>query len=301
MKTPALNPFRSNPAFITAGLLAVLWTSTHLQGQVKCGLSPALVMADFKPGEPFEVSLEVSNGSTSPMPMRGVAMDYWYDHENKKIFAPPGTMPHSAATWIEFVPRSFVVAAHGSSKVKMMVTPPKDANGSFYAVAFLESKPELTEPAQNGRQAVFTNIRLGALVLLAAENSQKYSIAVSDIKTTRPAPNRSLEVSFFLRNDSNTHIFPESSLVIMDSQRHIAAKAQGEIKRFLPGQKDDLSIKWSGSLPAGSYSALLSLLYGKAQVCTKELQFMVQDPLGALAGSPKAEATSDGPAAGSQH
>jgi len=89
---------------ILTGALFLLAASFPLPGQVKCGLSPGLVMTDFKPGTPLEVTLEVSNASSAPMSMRGVAMDYWYDRENKKVFAPPGTMPHSAGSWIEFVP-----------------------------------------------------------------------------------------------------------------------------------------------------------------------------------------------------
>lgn len=171
-----------------------------------------------------------------------------------------------------------------------MITPPKDADGSFYAVAFLESKPELTEPARNGKQAVYTNIRLGALVLLAAQDSQKYSVSVSGIKIDPPTPNHPLEVGFYLENGSNTHIFPEAAVVIMDPQHHVVAKAQGETRRFLPGQADHLSIKWSGSLPPGDYTALFSLLYGKAQTYIKELPFTVPDPSILVAKQPGATA-----------
>jgi hypothetical protein len=108
--------------------------------QVKYGLTPAMVVKTFQPGQPFEVELVVSNGSTTPVLMRGLSMDFWYNEKNEKIFSPPGTLPHSASNWVEFVPRTFTAPAQGSAKVKMIVTPPANATGSYYSVAFVESK-----------------------------------------------------------------------------------------------------------------------------------------------------------------
>ena len=246
--------------------------------QVKYGLTPAMVVKTFQPGQPFEVQLVVSNGSTAPVLMRGVTMDFWYNEKNEKIFSPPGTMPHSASNWIEFVPRTFTVPGQGSTKVKMIVTPPANATGSYYSVAFVESKPEITRAATSGSKAMFTNVRLGSLILLSAEKSESYRLEVSDAHFLPPGPNQDLSLDFLLDNQSNTHVFPRPQIAILNSQHELVAKADGEVKRFLPGQCDRLSVTWSGDLAADSYTAILTMVYGGDKIYTQEFPFKLVSP-----------------------
>jgi len=246
--------------------------------QVKYGLTPAMVVKTFHPGQPFEVELVVSNGSTAPVLMRGLAMDFWYNEKNEKIFSPPGTLPHSASNWIEFVPRMFTVPGQGSAKVKMIVTPPATATGSYYSVAFVESKPEITRTATAESKAMFTNVRLGTLILLSAEKSESYRIEVSDARFSPPGPDRDLNLDFLLENQSNTHLFPRPQVAILNSQHELVAKADGEIKRFLPGQRDRVSVTWSGDLAIDSYTAVLTMVYGGDKIYTQEFPFKVTSP-----------------------
>lgn len=243
------------------------------QLRVQYGLTPAMVVETFKPGQPFEIELAVSNGGGAPVVMRGVTMDLWYDEKSDKVFAPPGTLPRSASNWIEFVPRVITVPAQASAKVKMIVTPPANADGSYYSVAFVESKPELTRNATAESKAVFTNIRLGALILLSAEKTEAYKLAVSDVRFVAPGPNQELSLEFLADNLSNTHVFPRTQIAIVDSGHDLVGKAEGEIKRFLPGQRTRLKVSWSGDLAPGNYTAILTVIYGNNRVYTQEFPF----------------------------
>jgi hypothetical protein len=247
------------------------------QSKIQFGLTPAMVVQEFKPGEPFAVELEVTNGNAAPVPMRGLAMDFWYDDKNKNVFGPPGTYSQSASNWLEFVPPQIVVPANGSAKIRLVVTPPLKAEGSFYSVAFLESRPELTEPARDGRKALYTNIRLGTLLLFAAEKTQKYLVELSDVKITPPSAETAFSLDLQLSNLSNTHIFPRPALLILDKESRVVAKAQGEIKRFMPGEHKGLSIPWSGRLKSGDYEAILTLVYADDRTVTKRVPFGVSD------------------------
>ena len=51
--------------------------------------------------------------------------------------------------------------------------------------------------------------------------------------------------------------------------------ADAEAKRFLPGQKDRLSVTWTGVLAPGNYSAILTVLYGEDKNYTQEFPFTV--------------------------
>lgn len=251
-------------------------TAIAAASQTTIGLAPAMVMEDFKPGQSFEMDFNIANGTSVPMQMHGSISDWWYNQKNDKIFSPASAAPYSAANWMEVVPRTFVVPANGTFRFKVIVTPPPTVTpGGHYAAVFIESKPELSQAATQEHKAVFTNIRMGALVLLTTEHSEKYDIVVSDPELTPPAGNRNLKAEILLENKSNTHIFPQVQLVVMNDKDEVVAKAQGETKRFLPKQKDHLSVSWDGTLPAGSYSAILTLIYGDGKVHAQDFKFRV--------------------------
>jgi len=258
---------------VIATVLVMLLASAAM-GQ-SLGLAPAEVKATFVPGQPIQFEVGVSNDGPNPVVMRATVSDFWYNEKNEKIFGPPGTLPHSASNWIEFLPRNFAVPAHGTSKVKVTITPPFDVAGGYYAVLFLESKPELVREATAQSKAVYANIRLGSLILLTAAKTERESIAVSDTTLSPPAGNRNLNLKVLLANNSNTHLFPQPKLAILDSDNRLVARAETESKRFLPGQKDWIEVPWAGVLPPGNYKAILTLLYGQDKLYTQEFPFSV--------------------------
>jgi hypothetical protein len=238
------------------------------------GLAPGEVREKFKPGVPFEIDLATSNDGGSPVEMSVEVADFWYNEKNEKVFPAPGTSPRSAANWIQFVPEHFEVPAHGSQKMKAIITPPSDAKGGYYAVLFVQSKPQLSFTKSNG-QGVFTNMRLGCLVLLDAERTEDFKIDLSNVKIVPPSATQGLDLSFDLANAGNTHVFPVARLAVLDTGKKLVAKAQTEEKRFLPGQKDLMHVTWAGSLPAGSYTAVLTVTYGEDRIETRQMTFNV--------------------------
>ncbi len=252
-------------------LLGLFAPAAHAQS---LALAPAQVPYTFKPGQPFQFDLAVSNKGGSPVFLRVSATDFWYNEKNEKVFTLPGTSPRSAANWIEFVPRQLTIAAGATGKISVLITPPQNVSGGYYAVIFVESKPELAEEATSEKKAVYTNMRLGSLILLSAANTENYKIEVSDAQFTAPAANQAMKLDVLVNNESNTHIFALPKVAILNSRHELIAKAEGEAKRFLPGQKDRLALTWTGTLPPGSYTAILTILYGEDKNYTQEFPFV---------------------------
>jgi hypothetical protein len=245
--------------------------------QVSVALVPAQIDKQFKPGQPFEMELQVMNDGPTPVSLHVSITDFWYNEKNEKIFTAAGQSPRSAANWIQFVPEQFVAAPRSTQRMKAIVTPPSDAKGGYYAVLFVESKPELSKAATKDSEAVFTNMRLGSLVLLNAENTAEYKIDINDAKLTPPGKNQQLNLAFKVDNKSNSHVFPFARLALLDSRQKLVGKAESQAKRFLPGQKDAMQVDWAGSLPAGNYTAVLTLVYGGNKVFTDQYPFVVTE------------------------
>lgn len=240
------------------------------------GLAPAQIVQDFKPGVPFQLDLTTLNDGENGVEMNVQITDFWYNEKNEKTFNAPGTSPRSAANWIQFVPEHFQVGAKSSQKMKAIITPPVDAKGGYYAVLFVESKPQSTNTVTQDGKQVFTNMRIGCLVLLNAEKTAEYNVDFSDVKLLPPSENQNLELNLLVDNRSNTHIFPLPRLAVLDSNHKLVAKADGDAKRFLPGQKDSVRITWAGSLPPGAYTAVLTVSYGNDRIETREVPFTVE-------------------------
>jgi len=255
-------------------LLAIASASQGAMAQ-SLALSPADVREKFKPGVPFEIALATSNSGDVPVEMSVQITDFWYNEKNEKIFSEPGTSPRSAANWIQFVPEHFEVPAHGTQKMRAVVTPPSDARGGYYATLFVVSKPQLAfDKTKEGKQ-VFTNMRLGCLVLLTAENTEDFKIELSNVKLTPPTATQGLELNVDLMNSGNAHVFPRLRLAVLDLQKKLVAKAESQEKRYLPGQKDAMHVSWAGTLPAGNYVAVLSIPFGEDRIETQQIPFSV--------------------------
>jgi hypothetical protein len=241
-------------------------------GAQSLGLTPAEVRATFKPRQVLQFDLSVSNDGDVPIPMRASVMDLWFDERtNEKIFGAPGSLPHSASNWITFVPPTFTLPPHGTGKVKVIITPPPDAQGGSYAVLFVESKPELTRGETPQGKPIYANVRLGSLILLSAEGTEDNRIAIEHVALTPPSAHRTLELTFDLTNMGNTHVFPDAKLSIMDASHKVVARADAEPRRFFPGQGGAVTMTWSGTLPPGDYTGVLTIAYGRDKVYTDTL------------------------------
>jgi len=238
------------------------------------GLSPAIINQKFKPGETFTTTISVMNGGSQPAVLKTMTSDLWFNPEdNERTILPPGTHPRSASNWVEFVPGNVIVPANGTVQIKLVVTPRKDVEGGYYSILFFETRPELT--ASQGSQSVFTNFRIGALLLLTAQGTEKYQVSIYEYELTPPDATHKLHVQFVVDNQSNTHIYPRVQLVVLDSKKTLLGKTDGDMKRFMPGQKNVYSVDYPGELKNGSYTAVLTIIHEGGEVITREIPFQV--------------------------
>jgi hypothetical protein len=256
-------------------IFLILHTAAEFGTAQTLALAPAQIVEDFKPGVPFEYALAMENKGAEAAELHVQVTDFWYNEKNEKVFSAPGTSPRSAANWIQFVPEKFEVPAGGSQKMRAIITPPVDARGGYYAVLFVESKPVATNKQTDDGKRVFTNMRIGCLVLLTAKSTESFHVSVDELKLAPPSDNQGLDLSFVVNNESNTHVFPQAKLAIMNPRHQLMGKAESELKRFLPGQKDTMKVDWNGELGTGEYTAVLSLVYAGNHVETRQVAFTV--------------------------
>jgi len=92
---------------------------------------------------------------------------------------------------------------------------------------------------------------------------------------TPPSENHGLRLDFNLENQGNTHVFPLPRLAILDSHHKLVGKAEADMKRYLPGQKDAMHVDWTGSLAPGDYTAVLTISYGEDRIETQTMPLVI--------------------------
>ncbi len=241
------------------------------------GLAPGTVDLKFTPGEPVAFDLTFTNGSNAAIEMHASVTDWGFDEKGDKTFPPAGTLPRSAATWVELVPQQFTVGPGAAGKIRVVITPPPKSSGGFYCVVFAESKPVLAKAAtEQEKGSVYANFRLGTLVMLAADKTQEYRLEVAAPKITLPTATKPLSVEVALANQGNVHVFPRGEMAILGANRKMVAHVVADQIRLLPEQKGHLSLSWAGEFAPGSYTALVTVIYGDNKLNTQEVPFTVE-------------------------
>src|SRR5687767_7003265 len=121
---------------------ALLFGGSVARAEVSIGASPAFLDVELEPGKTSAQTVLLFNSGKDPVTVKGYAWDWWHDPTNNKKFAPPGSLPHSAAKWISFVPATVTVQPGKAVNVTVTVATPKDAKGGAYAVAWFEAIPK---------------------------------------------------------------------------------------------------------------------------------------------------------------
>jgi hypothetical protein len=260
--------------FLCLGLLLV--TLSVASEAQSIGISPAIINEKFTPGQTLTFPVSVANTGSAPLYLKTLSSDLWFEPEtNERTLLPAGTHERSAANWVSFVPQELTVPPKSSSVVNVVVTPRGSAAGGYYAVLFFESRPELAEEATEKKAAVYANFRVGALLLLTARGTEQYHVNISEFKVTPPDRTHNLSAEFRVDNQSNTHIMPQVKLAVVDSGKHLVGKADGDLVRFMPGQKNTFRISYPGTLNPGDYTAIVTIVHEGGQVVTRELPFQV--------------------------
>jgi hypothetical protein len=238
---------------------------------VSLGASPAYLDIELTPGKTSAQTVLLFNQGKDPVEVRAYAWDWWHDETETKKFAPPGTLPHSAASWVTFVPDKVIINPGKAVNVTVTIATPADATGGNYAVAWFEATPD----ARKGKKELRVGARLGVLIMTGVRGKSNAQITVDELAIEPPSATRPFKAEVRLRNTGNVHLFPKGTLVLLDKDNKLVGHAGFEKRRVLPEAKDSATIKWGGELAPGTYQAVLTVDYGDAGATVKASSFAV--------------------------
>lgn len=259
---------------VLAGLVALVVAALPAAAApVRLTVSPARVEAEVPAGGTGTFPIQVTNGGETPLPLLAYAWDLWHGPDGY-TYAPPGTTPRSATSWVAVVPRQTVVAPGATTELLVTLSPPPDLEGGHYATVFVQTgTPADTAP---GATEIHTPARIGVQVLARIEGTGAPDLAIEGVELAPPTPTRPARIRLRLHNRGDLHATPEFRGLIRTPDGDVLGRVtQPPMRPHLPDQRLDLELTWSGELPPGAYELVGSLLYGDDLVLPLVHPFLV--------------------------
>ncbi len=262
-----MNKCRLFYLFICAVIALPLLAGETQAQAASVAISPASIDAKVKSGSSYTQTFTLSNNTAVPLRFRCSVNDIWYDQNNNRLNGRPGTLPRSASLWMQFTPSEVIVAPHSSALVKAVITIPQHATGSYFTVPVFEAlpieKPSIGNAVQINTSTASIGIKFRGLMLLTTEEGAEYNVEIMGGQISPPTESRELEINLDLRNRGTAHAKVRGAFAILNASGKLAGRGTIEEKRYLPTQRANLQSKWSGELPPGNYTCVVTLSYNR--------------------------------------
>jgi hypothetical protein len=250
--------------FFLCIILLTSFGAVHAQQQASIAITPASIDAKVKRGMSYTQNFSLTNNTGTTLRFRCAVNDMWYDAQNNRVNGRPGTLPRSASLWIQFTPSEITIEPNSSATVKAVITVPRDAAGSFYAVPVFEGMPiEKATITQTNVSTASIGIKFRGLMMFTTDEGSEYNIEIMDGKVLPPTTSSELELNLDLRNRGTAHAHVRGAFAILNASGALAGRGNIEGKRFLPSQRNLIKSKWAGELPPGKYTCLVTLSYNR--------------------------------------
>jgi len=217
-------------------------------------LTPAVIMAKGTFGQSLSQRLTINNNTPATFRFDMVAEDVVVKN-GKRVFVPAGESPGSIAASAVFSPREIVAPPHTSATVLMTITLPQKTSLRAMVAVFHTKRVITTD-----QKGVGLTASIGTLVTFNLTSD--VAVDIGPLQIHPPTETTNLSMDTELTNTGTEPALPRGTAAILNSQGHLVGKAPFTIKRLLPGEKLDFQAEYPGTLPAGSYRALCTFVYG---------------------------------------
>ena len=221
-------------------------------------VSPPRTVLQGKPNKTLTGYFTLTNSEEHPLQVR-VEPEDWAGG----IGGARGPVP-----WLKVKPTELTLRPGKPSRVKFTVRIPKDASGELRAQVFFTTQE--VPDASSGEGAVSLRSRLGAIIYVVAEGTERIEGAVTKVQAFYAAstpgvarPDR-LEVVMGIHNRSNTHVVPDGRVDLRNDKGEIVETVPLQSGwGLLPNEEDTYrAIKHGVHLKPGRYTFELTIVIG---------------------------------------
>ena len=260
-------------------LLMLLWAF-----QAHAGFSVAPLRFEFQleKGKSGTASINVNNNGDEPVSVKIYQNDFMVDQINQDIILPPGENKRGCAAWMSISPLTLDLGPKEQKKVRISLTVPEHARGTYWAFVFIEqaSKPRPVMQSKQGHNiSINVKPRWGVRIHENVPGTEHKEGRITDINVTHQTPENPVKVSVEFENTGNTLLHCDGRVEIRDAEgKDIETLKIGSKGRFgvYPSGKRLVNGTLSRNLSPGDYIALAIVDYAGEELVAGELEFEVK-------------------------
>lgn len=249
-------------------LLLILAFSTAAYA-ADIGISPPRLELVAQPGETITATVTVLTSAGAEQQITGELNDWTMDAAGNLAFFAPGSLAYSASPWIVLDATDFILEPRGVREVRLAITVPADARGTFNSMVFFTVVPPPVEiPGQGVGVAVTTRAGLTVYVTVAGTEQSG-----SELVDFYQLDERNLAV--VVANGGNTVIRLSGVIELRDELGQVVHRLEVPDVPILRYSEREVALVLPEEIAPGFYVALALIQYGGGGLLVGELPFEV--------------------------
>lgn len=263
--------------FLLSTFYFLLFTATPtLAQELSLVVSPPRTDLQIKPGETQQKTIKVTNTSETELILSAVPIDFIVtDNAGTPIkVTTTASGRFLASPWFTLETSELVVPPKDTAQLTVVITAPQDAlPGGHYAGIFFEPKERRGEK----RTVSYTTTQVGSLFALNVAGDVNYDAVIKDFSVKNYLSEFGpIDFTLVLENQSDTHISPESSIVITDMLGRKVEPIKLDSVNIFPFTSRTLHARWDQVWGLGKYIATVTVTYGPTgAVTSRDIPFYI--------------------------
>jgi len=238
-------------------------------------VSPPRIDLEGKPGDTLQQTIKVTNSSDKSITISAKVFDFIVsDNSGTPIqITTAASGRYLASPWFILDRPEFTLAAGQTESLVAVIEIPASAlPGGHYAGVYFSP----TEKGQLNTTGAIITPQIGSLFGITIAGDIKYDALIKDFSVKNNVSEFGpIDFKAVIENQSDTHIKPQSHIVIKDLLgRQLADLLLSELNIF-PFTSRTLTGTWDTVWGLGRYTATLSASYGPGLVASRTLYFWI--------------------------
>lgn len=241
---------------------AVLWSGVNVPASAAILLSQLVLDVQVPAGQSQTFILEVTNTGDTPDNVTITYYDWTVDAVGNHDFILEPGLERSLRGNLEFSPASFRLESGETREVRVTVTSPADAKGTYWGMLMVENEAR-TAVSDVGGVGIQVQTRYGIKVYNTVPGTALPAGTIERITVRQLAEGMPPTASLEFVNTGNTKVTPKGYFEVRNAQGQTLWRAEYEGRVVLPGGRMVIERPYDGApLPAGQYLVLGVVDYG---------------------------------------
>ncbi len=211
-----------------------------------------------KAGDHVKGEIRIQNNDTTSQEVRIYQTDLLYNLQDQTFYDEPVTHPRSNANWLQFSPKTVVLAAKETRTIQYeLIVPAVDSlSGTFWSVLMIEGVMPI-DPAQKSDLSIRTVTRYAVQMITELQNRGEGLLQFLEPSVITDESTKKVYLAVDMTNPGKHYISPDVSVELFDEQGESIGTLTAPKKGLFPGTSTRYKINLEG-VPAGkTYKAMI--------------------------------------------